>query len=121
MLKPQPDAVARAWFAQQAVLGISVVSLDEVLFGLQRKRMLVVLAHFERMLLETCIVPLDEPIARCAAALRSDFSQRGMVRSQADMMIAATALVRECTLATHNTKDFVGCGLRLIDPFVTIT
>ncbi len=121
MLKPQQDASVRDWFARQAVLGISVVSLDEVLFGLQRKRMLVMLARFERMLGGTEIVPLDEPITRCAAALRSDFSQRGIVRSQADMMIAATALVRECTLATHNTKDFAGCGLRLIDPFVTIT
>jgi toxin FitB len=117
VLKPQPDAGVSAWFPKQTVLGISVISLDEVLFGLQRKRMTVVLGRFEHLLSLTEIVPVDEKVARYAAALRSDFSLQGVTRSQSDMLIAATALSRECTIATRNTKDFAGCGVQVVNPF----
>lgn len=117
VLKPQPDAGVSAWFPTQTVLAISVISLDEVLFGLQRKRMTVALAQFERLLALAEIVAVDEQVARYAAALRSDFSQQGVTRSQSDMLIAATALARECSIATRNTKDFAGCGVQVVNPF----
>ena len=117
VLKPQPDAGVSAWFPTQTVLGISVISLDEVLFGLQRKRMTVALARFERLLALAEIVAVDEQVARYAAALRLDFSMQGVTRSQSDMLIAATALSRECSIATRNTKDFAGCGVQVVNPF----
>lgn len=117
VLRPLPDAGVSAWFPTQTVLGISVVSLDEVLFGLQRKRMTVALARFERLLELTEIVAVDAQVARYAAALRSDFSLQGVTRSQSDMLIAATALSRECSIATRNTRDFAGCGVQLVNPF----
>jgi toxin FitB len=119
-LKLQPDAGVAGWMVQQTALAISVISLDEVLFGLQRKRMLAALARFEHLLKIAEVIPVDERTARTAAALRSDFSQQGIARSQSDMLIAATAMMRECTLATRNVRDFVGCGLRLVNPFSTI-
>jgi predicted nucleic acid-binding protein len=33
-------------------------------------------------------------------------------------MIAATALVHDLTLATRNTKDFAGCGVSLLNPWL---
>ena len=33
-----------------------------------------------------------------------------------DNIIAATAIVHGCILATHNTKDFNGIGVKLFDP-----
>ncbi len=117
VLKPQPDAGVSAWFPAQTALGISVVSLDEVLFGLQRKRMTVALARFERLLALAEIVAVDEQVARYAAALRSDFSMQGVTRSQSDMLIVATALSRECSIATRNTKDFAACGVQVVNPF----
>ena len=117
VLKPQPDAGVSAWFPAQTVLGISVVSLDEVLFGLHRKRMTVALARFERLLALAEIVPVDEHVARYAAALRSYFSLQGVTRSQSDMLIAGTALSRECSIATRNTKDFAACGVQVVNPF----
>jgi toxin FitB len=117
VLKPQPDAGVSAWFPTQTVLGISVISLDEVLFGLQRKRMTVALSRFEQLLDLAEIVAVDEQVARYAAALRSDFSLQDVTRSQSDMLIAATALSRECSIATRNIKDFAGCGVQVINPF----
>jgi toxin FitB len=116
-LKLQPNVGVREWFPMQTVLAISVVSLDEVLYGLQRKRMAVALSRFELLLKMTEIIPIDEATARHAAALRADFSLQGIARSQSDMLIAASAALRECTLATRNTRDFAGCGLRLVNPF----
>jgi len=34
-----------------------------------------------------------------------------------DAMIAAIAVSNKATLATRNTRDFDGCGLRLVNPF----
>ncbi len=116
-LKPFPDAQVTHWMAKQTALAVSVISLDEVLYGLQRKRMMAGLARFEHLLKIAEIIVLDESMARTAASLRSDFSQQGITRSQQDMQIAATAIARECTLATRNTKDFAGCSLRLVNPF----
>lgn len=36
-----------------------------------------------------------------------------------DAMIAATALVHDLTVATRNVRDFVGFGVRTLDPFGT--
>ena len=44
---------------------------------------------------------------------------RGIVRDQADMLIAATAQVHQLTLVTRNTRDFEGCGIGLLNPFST--
>ena len=116
-LKPIPDTQVTDWMAKQTALAVSVISLDEVMYGLQRKRMMAALARFEHLLKIAEIITLDETMARTAASLRSDFSQQGIARSQQDMQIAATAIARECTLATRNIKDFSGCGLRLVNPF----
>jgi len=34
------------------------------------------------------------------------------------MLIAATALEHDCVLVTRNERDFEGCGLRIVNPFV---
>ncbi len=117
VLKPQCDQGVSQWLQGQAVLAISVVCLHEVLFGLQRKNMRLALAKFEHVLRLTEVIEVSEIIARQAAALRADFSRIGVTRDTADMLIAATAMERNCTLATRNIKDFAGCGLRLVNPF----
>jgi len=44
-------------------------------------------------------------------------SSRGETRSQADMLIAATAVVHGLPLVTRNVKDFERCDISLINPF----
>jgi predicted nucleic acid-binding protein len=56
-------------------------------------------------------------IARRAGELRGALQQRGDVRDQADMLIAATAQVQNLALATRNIRHFEGCGIALINPF----
>ncbi len=64
------------------------------------------------------IIPITEAIARRAGELRGEFTMRGIVREQADMFIAATAQVHALTVVTHNIRDFEGCGIGLLNPFI---
>lgn len=45
-------------------------------------------------------------------------AQPGRPRPTVDAMIAASCLTADMPLATRNTKDFLGCGIELIDPWV---
>jgi toxin FitB len=60
------------------------------------------------------IVPIDLAIAlRCAELHVPD------PRPERDAYLAATALVHGMTMVTRNTSDFVGTGVRLINPWQT--
>ncbi len=50
-------------------------------------------------------------IAQCAGLMRGNFRKKGISRSQADILIAATAEVHDLILVTRNTLDFEGCNL----------
>lgn len=58
------------------------------------------------------ILPVDITVARRAAKLHVP-----RTRPERDAMIAATALVHGMAVATRNTGDFDGSGVRLIDPW----
>ncbi|HYO16166.1 MAG TPA: PIN domain-containing protein [Thermoanaerobaculia bacterium] len=56
-------------------------------------------------------------IAKRAGELRGERQARGDIRSQADMMIAATAQMHQLTLVTRNVRYFLDCGIPLLNPF----
>ena len=58
------------------------------------------------------ILAVDQHVARQAARLPWPDP-----RDSRDAMIAATALVHGATVATRNTKHFVACGVKLLNPW----
>ena len=56
-------------------------------------------------------------MAKLAGQLRGQFRVKGQVRTQADILIVAMALVHSLTLVTKNKRDFQGCGVILLNPF----
>ncbi len=60
----------------------------------------------------------DCDAADAYAQLTSARRTAGKPISQFDAMIAAIALTRGAALATRNTKDFVDCGIVLINPWM---
>jgi tRNA(fMet)-specific endonuclease VapC len=56
-------------------------------------------------------------IARAAGEMRGRLRLQGITRSQADILIAATAQIHQLTLITRNIRDFEGCDIPLLNPF----
>jgi len=63
------------------------------------------------------LLPVTAEVARVAGELRGAFKARGVARTQADMLIAATARVNQMKLVTRNERDFAGCGITVVNPF----
>jgi len=53
----------------------------------------------------------------CVIAAKRRFAGRPI--SQFDCQIAAIARAQEAAVATRNTGDYEGCGIEVIDPWLT--
>ena len=119
--RPRPAASVLRWLAAQETIALSVVTLEELTFGVARATPTARarLGRWLDALLDARPIVLDvtPTIARASGELRAAREARGRRVAQADMLIAATALAHGLTLATRNVKDFEGCGVRLFNPF----
>jgi Predicted nucleic acid-binding protein, contains PIN domain len=99
-------------------ISVSVVSLEEMTFGLAWKPTPTVQKWLARFLAESCdVVPITQAMAERAGVMRGELRAKGITRSQADTLIAATAQVLGLTLVTRNVRDFEGCRIDLLNPF----
>jgi tRNA(fMet)-specific endonuclease VapC len=69
----------------------------------QRERNLELLDRFCQKFL---ILTFDPKAARIAGEIRADLERNGMPIGQNDLKISAIAIAHECTLVTHNTREF---------------
>jgi predicted nucleic acid-binding protein len=114
--RPAPRVVE--WAERQDGMSLSVVTLEEIFVGLRYRPSERMSRWFEEFLKARCeALDVTLAIARRSATLRGELRRGGMQRTQADMLIAATALEHNLALATRNTKDFEGCGIPLVNPF----
>ncbi|MGF1675090.1 MAG: PIN domain-containing protein [Rivularia sp. (in: cyanobacteria)] len=63
------------------------------------------------------VIPISLEIAKDAGELRGYLKTQGKPRTQADILIAATAKIHQLTLVTRNTKDFEECDISILNPF----
>jgi toxin FitB len=118
LVKPRPDSGVVTWAAGVTGVTLSAVTVEEVFYGLGRRPKPRVLAWFERFLAEQCeVLPVSAAVARRAGELRGALAARGSTRTQADMLIAATAQLHRLTLVTRNVRDFHACGVPVLDPW----
>lgn len=118
LMRREPDPRVVAWSIAQESFRVSVVTLEELVFGLTRKALGFKLQWLDEFLAAHCeVVPVNAKVARTAGLLRGQLASRGMVRHASDMLIAATALVHGLSVVTRNTADFEGCGVPLVNPF----
>lgn len=75
------------------------------------------LSQLEQYLSNYLVIPVDQPLCREWAQVRSDRQSAGRPISAQDAWIAATALHYDLPLITHNVKDFARISnLQLITP-----
>lgn len=118
LARPLPDARVVRWASALDRVAISVITLDEIYFGLTAKANPRVERWMEKFIESYCTVyDVTSAMALHAGSLRGRLQKRGKQRSQFDMLIVATATVHGLTLATRNKRDFDGCGILLHDPF----
>ena len=62
------------------------------------------------------IIPFGQSEAKCAAGIRIKLERQGLSIGPYDILIAASALSNNCTLVTHNTREFERVkGLKIED------
>ncbi len=120
LMRREPNAKVVAWAGEQPGFAVSVITLEELIFGLTQKALPLKRHWLDDFLSRHCeILSVTQPIALSGGTMRGAFAAKGITRQPYDMLIAATALLHKIPLATRNTADFEGCGIRLINPFLT--
>ena len=121
LLRARPDPRVETWVRARPGAAISVITIEEMAFGIAsapRSRRAKLARWFEE--LQKSILEIHDvtpAIARAAGELRAARLAAGRTVHQADMLIAATALVDGLTLVTRNVSDFEDCGVVVFDPF----
>ncbi len=87
-------------------LSVSVVTMMEVVKGLQKVQRKDVINRFLQAAYELDIITFDGECAVLAGRIYGDLEREGQPIGRADPMIAATAIYHELTLVTGNTRHF---------------
>ena len=118
LVRPRPNPGAVEWASGIERISVSVVTLEEITFGLTWKPNKKIREWFSRFFTEACdVLPITQQIAERAGVIRGELQSNGVTRTQADTLIAATAQVHGLTLVTRNVRDFEGIRIELLNPF----
>ena len=117
-MKREPNLQVRQLINKQTPVLMSVVSVEEIYYGLTYKDARKKWTWFENFVESRCeVLQVTTDIAKQCGIWRGQFRLQGITRSQADLLIGATALQHDLVLVTRNTKDFEGCDIQLFNPF----
>ena len=118
LVKKTPDAQVMQWLQSVELMAVSAVTIEEAHFGLAWRPNAVKLSLFNAIVRSLhAVYPITESIAQRAGVLRGQFQAQGITRSTPDMLIAATAQEHLLVIATRNARDFMGCGVQVVNPF----
>jgi predicted nucleic acid-binding protein len=118
IMRKLPDGRVLRWFGSLDRVLISVVSLEELVFGLRRRSLLKKEAWLRQMLADKgSLLPVTVLATLWCGEKRAELEASGRIVTQADALIAACAWEEGLILATRNVKDFEGFGIPLLNPF----
>jgi len=128
LMLPVPSKRVRAWITEQRKedeVFLTAVNVAEMVYGIEQlpkgKRRDDLLLAAEAMLATEFvdrILSFDEPAARAFGEIAAARRLMGRPISEFDAQIASITRMNDATLATRNTADFEGCGIRLVNPWV---
>ena len=97
---------ARAYLAEHSRFTLSILTRYEILRGLKPKGATQQAIVFDRFCTRNTILSVTEQVAVKAADIYADLSRRGELIGDADILIAATALVNGLGVVTNNEDHF---------------
>jgi len=103
---PQVQRAAREYLADHRSFTFSIITRYEILRGLKAKGATRQADAFEQRCERSRVLPLTDDIIVRAADVYADLYRDGHLISDADILIAATALVHGLTLVTENQAHF---------------
>ncbi len=125
VLAPSPNRKVMSWLqtVEASSVHLTAVTVAEIRFGIallpEGARRTALAAAWSSLASAwgDRILAVGAREAEVAGAVLAARRVQGKPVGLADALIAAMCLTRDCPLATRNTKDFTGLGLRLIDPW----
>jgi predicted nucleic acid-binding protein len=125
VIKGSPDPKIGAWLGAQPRDDLYTTSLAQadILYGVERlppgKRrsdlltaVVEIFAFFDKR-----ILAFDPDAARAYPQIVLNRKMMGKEMQQGEAMLAAITRSRGATLATRNTGEFSGCGIRVVNPW----
>ena len=126
LMKSSPSSAMVAWLEglTEKDIFITSITVAEILYGIEilptGKRRDQLLRQAESTFAEDFggrLLSFDETAAHEYAHIAPRRRRSGRPIPFADAQIAAIARVHDATLATRNTTDFEGCGVRVVNPW----
>ena len=122
--RPNPEVVAWLAEADEDSIFLSVVTLAELRYGIERMapghrraRLGAWLSDELPARFEARILPIDEAVAEAWGSIVARREAAGRPIGSMDAFVAATAEVHQLTLVTRNEADFEGCDVTVLNPF----
>lgn len=126
LMRRSPDSTVMMWIGDQPMAGIFTTALTqaEIFYGLallpqgrRREELLEAARTVFEVELAGRVLPFDSDAALAYSEVAASRKQDGQPISQIDAQIAAIVRSRGARLATRNVRDFVDCGITVVDPW----
>ena len=126
LVRAEPARAVLHWFGRHdaADLFISAITEAELRMGVailpEGRRRAQLQAAIDAMIdqdFQGRVLPFDSTAAKAYAEVGAQRRAIGRPIAEADCQIAAIAHVADAPVVTRNGKDFIGCGVRLINPW----
>jgi len=122
--KPAPHPKVVEWLRRnEAEIAVDPIILGELRFGIlllpKGRRRARLEEWFEAGIQRLHCLPWEIETGLRWAELLARLRTSGKAMPVKDSLIAATALVHNLVVATHNRADFQKSGVRVIDPFAS--
>src|SRR5436309_2664241 len=104
--EPAAIASARIYLHVHQRFTFSIITRYEILRGLKSKNAVTQLVAFDAFCAANTILPLTDANVVRAASIYADLYRRGALIGDADILIAASALVNGYGVVTNNQRHF---------------
>lgn len=99
-------AKAKEYISEHDRFTISIITRYEILRGLKAKGAQQQALRFEDFCSKNRVLPITDEVMLRAADVYADLYRRGELTGDADILIAASALVNGCGIVTNNEAHF---------------